>query len=496
MVAGVDADVDSRAEKTSGAGEGIPSSVDVIVIGAGPAGLSISRCLGEKGLDVLCVDPHFNRPWPNNYGVWEDELLPLGLADCSLRTWEKTTIYTRNGEPKTVLNRPYIRVDRAKLKQRLLDACKATDRVKFLEVLGNRVDSNTNPNFNVVEFASPNTKDILGFSTSRLVIDATGHALRFTEVEDEEYKPAYQAAYGIEVVLEEDMTAYAHDEMLLMDYRDEHMQSNAVDRKLSQEEPAFVYVMPMDRRRVFFEETSLIANTAVSFESLKERLLKRLKHHGVTNYTIVDEELSLIPMGGSIPDVSQRVLAFGGAASFVHPATGYMIARTLTRAEPIARIISSALKTTPTSADTAKISREVWARVWNRAYRRQRCFFEFGGEVLASIDLDGTRDFFDAFFKLPEQVWFDFLTFKLESPYDRLQFALGVFFNASNRIRTQLVWDSMTKGNFKFFSSVLPILGKVLDENEDEISGNVKEIQKNNPNAAASKRPVDISTSF
>lgn len=37
------------------------------------------------------------------------------------------------------------------------------------------------------------------------------------------------------------------------------------------------------------------------------------------------QEWSYIPVGGSLPNTEQKNLAFGAAASMVHPATGYKI---------------------------------------------------------------------------------------------------------------------------------------------------------------------------
>lgn len=44
---------------------------------------------------------------------------------------------------------------------------------------------------------------------------------------------------------------------------------------------------------------------------------------------IVEEEYCLIPMGGVLPQRTQRVIGVGGTAGLVHPSTGYMVARTL-----------------------------------------------------------------------------------------------------------------------------------------------------------------------
>lgn len=37
---------------------------------------------------------------------------------------------------------------------------------------------------------------------------------------------------------------------------------------------------------------------------------------------VEEEEYCYIPMGGELPDLTQRVIGFGGAANMVHPATG------------------------------------------------------------------------------------------------------------------------------------------------------------------------------
>ena len=43
---------------------------------------------------------------------------------------------------------------------------------------------------------------------------------------------------------------------------------------------------------------------------------------GITVLGVEEEEYCYIPMGGELPDLTQRILGFGGAANMVHPATG------------------------------------------------------------------------------------------------------------------------------------------------------------------------------
>lgn len=438
---------------------------DVVVLGGGPAGLSLCVGLGNRGIRTLCCDATLGQPWPNNYGTWVDELEPLGLDDCVSHVWDKSAAYVRADGKKSVLGRKYARVDRGKLKQRLLRLCEETGFVRVEEGAAVQVDEGDDM-VSVVVFDGER-EDV----AARVVVDATGHKLRFVKFGDGGKTPGFQAAYGIECTVSDDGYPFEVDEMLLMDFRDDHMQATAADRKISQTEPTFIYVMPLDEgkgRRVFFEETSLVASPAMHFDDLKARLEKRLAFYGVKVEQVHDEEFCLIPMGGEMPILRQRVVAFGGAAALVHPATGYMIARALHLADQCAGIIASELKEAAvdeTIADDANsVAHRMWDRVWNKGRRRQRDFFNFGGEYLRSIDLDTTRDFFAAFFDLPKDQWSGFLSFKLLQPVERLKFGLGVFIRTTNRVRFSIVPMSVLKGGLDLFLSVSPFYSVTEEE--------------------------------
>lgn len=444
-----DATANARSEDVSKLPTGL---FDVIVVGAGPAGLSLSASLGERGVKVLCVDPALDRKWPNNYGTWLDELSPLGLDDCASHVWPNTSVYTGSSDEKTILLRPYARIDRTKLKRRLMSRCEESKNVEIERLSATNLDT-TN-----VKHSRIRLTDNFGNATdvcSRVVVDATGHALRFVKRGDG-VTPAYQAAYGIDCELAHEVSdSYNPNEMLLMDFRDTHMQNSAQDSENSTKEPSFLYVMPMGGRRVFLEETSLVERTAMSFEELKSRLYKRLSHDGVRIEKVHEIEHSLIPMGGTLPCANQRVVAFGGAASFVHPATGYMIARALTLSNTVADGISFALNNIDLNADL--LSRQIWRKTWSEQMLRQRDFLVYGMNFLTKVDVHAMREFFDAFFKLPQYQWAGYLSFRLEEPVERLWFALAMFFHASLPMKAALVWDSFTSGGLPFFLSVLPL---------------------------------------
>lgn len=439
-----------------------PPLYDVVVIGGGPAGLSLSAGLGARGVRTLCCDATLDKPWPNNYGTWVDELEPLGLQDCVTHIWEKSSAFVRPDGAKSELQRAYARVDRIKLKDRLIEKCTKSGNVEIVRAAASAVD-NSHTEFTTVVFEDQNDFPPV---SGRIIVDATGHKLKFVQFEDGKV-PGFQAAYGIECTVSEASYPYAADEMLLMDFRDDHMKESNADRQQSQTRPTFIYVMPLDNgegRRVFFEETSLVASPAMPFDELKERLYKRLSHYNVEVQDVHEEEFCLIPMGGSMPELRQRIVAFGGAAALVHPATGYMIARALWLADQCAGIIASELKSSSRSLPADAMAHRVWDRLWNVGRRRQRDFFNFGGEYLQRLDLDTTRDFFSAFFDLPKEQWSDFLSFRLIQPMERLVFGLGVFARTTNRVRTTIVPASLMYGGWKLLVSVLPFY--TAEENE------------------------------
>jgi lycopene beta-cyclase len=464
---------------------------DVIVIGGGPAGLSLAAGLGRRSLRVLCCDPALNQPWPNNYGTWLDELAPLGLDDCVSHVWDKCAAYIcPDSMRKTVLHRGYARVDRVKLKQRLLDICyKCTNgNVTIIDSAAAEVTTPaTNPAVSIVSFRLDTERlgshDTLApphpSVTGRVVVDATGHRLKFVQLTPGS-PPGYQAAYGIECTVSEKShePIADRDEMTLMDFRDDHMQSTSADRIASSTDPTFLYVMPLDNgkgRRVFFEETSLVASPAMPFDELKRRLELRLAHYGVAVEQVHDEEFCLIPMGGEIPVLRQRVIAFGGAAAHVHPATGYMIARALSLSGSCAEIIASELIGNKVDmgggeSDADAISHRIWGRLWNVGRRRQRDFFNFGGEYLQSINLAMMRELLTAFFALPLDQWSGFLSFKLLQPYDRLKFGLSVFARTTNEARLSIVPASVLHGGIKLAVSVMPFYTVPNEDSEDYIT--------------------------
>ena len=71
---------------------------DVLVLGAGPAGMAIASALGKESLKVDVLSPKGPyEPWPNTYGIWGNEVDQLGLDNLLEYRWKNTVSFFGNG---------------------------------------------------------------------------------------------------------------------------------------------------------------------------------------------------------------------------------------------------------------------------------------------------------------------------------------------------------------------------------------------------------------
>uniref|UniRef100_A0A0E0JWM8 lycopene beta-cyclase n=1 Tax=Oryza punctata TaxID=4537 RepID=A0A0E0JWM8_ORYPU len=270
-----------------------------------------------------------------------------------------------------------------------------------------------------------------------VVLDATGFSRCLVQY-DKPYNPGYQVAYGI--LAEVDGHPFDIDKMLFMDWRDSHLPEGSEIKERNRRIPTFLYAMPFSPTRIFLEETSLVARPGLAMDDIQERMAARLRHLGIRVRAVEEDERCVIPMGGPLPVLPQRVVGIGGTAGMVHPSTGYMVARTLATAPIVADAIVRFLDTGGNSGVFAgdALSAEVWRELWPAERRRQREFFCFGMDILLKLDLDGTRRFFDAFFDLEPRYWHGFLSSRLFLP-ELVMFGLSLFANASNTSRLEIM---------------------------------------------------------
>lgn len=398
--------------------------LDLVIIGCGPAGLALAAESAKLGLKVGLIGPDF--PFTNNYGVWEDEFKDLGLAGCIEHVWRDTIVYL-DGQDPIFVGRAYGRVSRHLLHEELLKRCVESD----VSYLNSKVER-------IIEAASGHSvvecQDNVAI-TCRLAAVASGAASgKLLQYELGGPRVSVQTAYGVEVEVENN--PYDPDLMVFMDYRD---YSKRIVGSSEETYPTFLYAMPMSPTRVFFEETCLASKDPMPFEMLKKKLISRLNTMGVRIVRTYEEEWSYIPVGGSLPNTEQKNLAFGAAASMVHPATGYSVVRSLSEAPKYASAIANILRQSHAKEMlTRSISSQAWNTLWPQERKRQRAFFLFGLALILQLDIEGIRTFFRAFFRLPKWMSQGFLGSSLSST-DLLLFSLYMFIIAPNDLRKSLI---------------------------------------------------------
>ena len=372
------------------------------MLGAGPAALAIAAALVEQGVIPMGLCPGDPAaPWPNTYGIWGQEVDALGLGHLLAHRWSDTCSYFGAGGPQGSApirhGRDYGLFDKARLQdhwlQRLHAAGMAWHRGRAAAI---RHDSSGS----TVQLADG------GSLHARLVIDATGHDPVFVQ-RPSDGPVAGQAAYGI--VGRFSAPPVEPGRFVFMDYRADHL--SAAERQ--NEPPTFLYAMDLGDGVFFVEETSLALAPPVPFPLLQDRLKRRLDQRGVQVLDVQHEEFCLFPMNPALPDLQQRVVGFGGAASLVHPASGYLVGSLLRRGTDLATAIAAGLARDLPPTDLA---RAAWAGLWPADLRWKHAFFRFGLEKLMRFEEARLRHHFASFFALPPEDWYGFLTNTLTPP--------------------------------------------------------------------------------
>ncbi|MCB9680042.1 MAG: lycopene cyclase family protein [Alphaproteobacteria bacterium] len=363
---------------------------DVVIAGAGPAALALADALAARDLGVTVI-AGAPAPWPNTYGDWVDELADAGLSDVLGTTWSDARVILADDDVRA-LGRAYARVDGEALRQRQLDRCAA----RGVDILWDELAAE----LQVDDRGTTAVTDAGTVVRARLGVDATGHQARFLRRSGA--ATSWQTAVGWEGPL----TPALDDPsvMTFMDLRTDHV-DGANDP--TPDTPTFVYAMPLGSGRAFVEETALVASPAVSFDVLRSRLERRLAHLGWSMDAVHATEHCRIPMDTPLPDREQPLLGYGGAASLVHPASGYMLARAFGTAPEVAAAVSDALRA---GHGPAAVARAAWHAVWTDDDLLRRQLHLFGSELLTRLDASEQRAFFGAFFSMPRSTWSGYLS--------------------------------------------------------------------------------------
>lgn len=391
---------------------------DVLVVGAGPAALSMATELARRQLEIILLaaqDPW--RPWPNTYGIWGHELDEPGLGFLLAHRWRHCSSLFLDEELDHGLD--YGLIDNDGLQGYWRQLCSQHGvRVRQDGAVAIR--------------HHPHHTDVQGASGQcyrpRLVVDATGHQPVFVQ------RPrctavAQQAAYG--VVGRFSTPPIRPGSFVLMDYRNHHL-----SREQQQEPPTFLYAMDLGNGSYFVEETSLAACPPLPFPLLQHRLEQRLERQGCVVEQVQEVEQCLFPMNLPLPDRRQRVVGFGGAATMVHPASGYMLGALLRRGPGLAAAIAQGLRQGQTGA---ALSRAAWGHLWSDDLVRRHGIYRFGLEKLMRLGSKDLQTFFHTFFQLPQPLWSGFLTNTL--PLVGLTGAMArLLATAPWTIRRHLLW--------------------------------------------------------
>ena len=446
------ANIRSSATPTQLAAEAADSNnydavCDVLVLGSGPAGRAVASLLHASSsthpLKVILSDQNLDRAFPPNYGVWHDEwdtvvdrYATAGVAlqggHCQKaidHMWSLTDCYFGGSFDIPVaermrLDRPYWRVDRHALRTALTNGYSELRANHASQCLS--VPNLYSPAQSLVHDDTGSTIQLrkrdgtLQTVRAKFIVDCTGHETKLVLRESRTPgtpPPGFQIAYGCLVdvtgkgVTDTHIGPYDRKAMTLFDYRTDHYDDfDPATRDKVVKDPTFMYAMPLEGNQIFFEETSLVARPAMSFQECKDRCLQRLAYHGIEVTTVHEEEFCYIPMGGALPAKDQRVLAVGGAAAMVHPSTGFHLCRCLVGASDVAAVLARALApSTKSPANLDRTAAAAYHALWSPDNVRQRNFAVFGGDYLMQQDVVGLRGFFDGFFRLPMPLWAGFL---------------------------------------------------------------------------------------
>jgi lycopene beta-cyclase len=376
---------------------------DVAIVGDGPAGAALARACRSADLDVVVVGP--GAPWTNTYAAWPDEL--PSLPDDVWLAQRPVAVVV--GDRPHRIERPYGVFDTERLTAHLLDGVE--------HVVGRAVG---------VEHVTGASRVVVDDGTARravaarLVVDASGARPVLARLALRRAGLASQSAVG--VVVAKPPPGHDPGTAVLMDLRP------AGDDSCS----TFAYVVPVAEGWLV-EETSLAARPAVGGATLRARLLARYGSAAVAG--ALRHEVVSIPMGLPLPSRPQPVVAFGAAASYIHPATGYSLTAALRAAPRVAAAIAAA------PAGAAIDPRPVWEAVWPAEQRRVRALHDYGLAALLRMRPPGVREFFDAFFDLPVARWAPYL--RVDATVDEVTAVMWSVFSAvSWRVRRQLAAGS------------------------------------------------------
>ena len=383
--------------------------MDVLIVGAGPAGIALAGECTRLGLDTGLLDPASDRPWTATYGMWSRELpadLPASVVAARAAGRAIGRTEHQLGWEYSVLNVPALQAH-------------LTDRLGAVRMHRGRAVASPTPGVVALSDGSE--------LHAAVVVDAGGQRRPLDPATPPSTAAAAQTAYGVVVDAHEATTLAAPGEALFMDWRADHGESGW---------PTFLYAVPLGGGRILLEETSLARRPGLPLTALRRRLQARLARHGIVVPEDAPTEKVAFPLDQPrhrVPDV----LGFGAAAPLIHPATGFSVASALRLAPRVADALAANL---PQGQEAALAAAR--GIVWSRSARAIHRFRRIGLEALLRMPADEVPDFFDTFFSLPSAYRWTYLTSRDDVMGTAV--AMGHLFRIANpRLRGHLVGSAV-----------------------------------------------------
>jgi lycopene beta-cyclase len=356
------------------------AELPIVVLGSGPASLSLATALAAQQLTVQLIAPAPAAPWTQTYGMWTDQwpasiaAHAIDLANPWQYRWDRVVAI---GEKTHEVGRAYGVLDNQRVQEALRSAGAASGR---LTIRSGQVDRVTHDDsFSTVALTKGRSVK------ARLVFDGTGARSTLVGRAPRSSQPVLQTAFGRIVTA----TNVPFDEhvCVLMDWRGE-----------ARPDATFLYALPFGDGRWLFEETSLGRRGGLTQTELARRLDARLQSLGMVVTDEHETEAVSFEMDIAVPQPGGRIVPIGAAAALVHPATGYSVAASFRTATILAEVTANALGS-GTSAD--QVARTCNEAMWSNDRRKARGLETYGLERLLTMDQTDTRTFFDTFFSLP-----------------------------------------------------------------------------------------------
>ena len=387
--------------------------VDIAVVGDGPAGSALAAAL--RGSDCSVVLYGADREWSATYGTWVDDVRDAGATESGDIWAASFNSIDARFERHHTLERRYGVVDNAALRAEL-----RRDVEHRREVVEPGVDG---------------VRGQPGLD-ARIIVDATGwpsslsdRATPGTDIAHASSPVGWQTAYG--VILAQP-PAGPLGSPILMDF-------SAIDAPDVPQVgvPTFAYALPVSDGWLV-EETVLVASPLIEPERLRGRLAARL---GMSSADMEEAALRVesvrIPMGAPAQGAYGNVVRFGAAAGMINPTTGYSLATSLSSAPRVAAGLLDVLERGVTTERLSEV-------VWPSSALRTRALHDYGLGVLTTLDDDGIRSFFEAFFALDDDVWPGYMRIDT-APTTMSRTMLAMFRRADWGLRRRLLSGDMRR---------------------------------------------------